>query len=165
MKSGRRIYFRFNSLYIYCICMPFRVDTFVVPAGKFHNPKSCVCDPSFQRLLVDGSVDLGGDHALLTASCQDSHLGIGINIHIRLAINLFPPNGDYPKRVRSLTIISWSFSSAFLISSPTASSGHFKSSLHQHFFRSFFLKEFSDVNLISPESSMRERKSSLTPIS
>ena len=95
MKSGRRIYFRFNSLYIYCICMPFRVDTFVVPAGKFHNPKSCVCDPSFQRLLVDGSVDLGGDHALLTASGQDSHLGIGIiNIHIRLDINLCPPNGD-----------------------------------------------------------------------
>ena len=55
--------------------MPFRVDTFVVPAGKFHNPKSCVCDPSFQRLLVDGSVDLGGDHALLTASSQDGHLG------------------------------------------------------------------------------------------
>ena len=32
----------------------------------------------------------------------------------------------------ALTIISWSFSIAFLISSPIASSGHFKSSLHQH---------------------------------
>ena len=65
--------------YIVYVCH-FEFDTFVVPAGKFHNPKSCVCDPSFQRLLVDGSVDLGGDHALLTASCQDSHLDIGIII-------------------------------------------------------------------------------------
>ena len=30
---------------------------------------------SLQHLLVNGSIDLGGDHALLTAGCQHGHLG------------------------------------------------------------------------------------------
>ena len=90
-KNIFQIQFLVHILYMYAISSLTPL-LFQRANSIIQNPAS---DPSFQRLLVDGSVDLGGDHALLTASGQDSHLGIGIiNIHIRLHINLCPPNGD-----------------------------------------------------------------------
>ena len=95
-------------------------------------------------LLVNSGVDLGGNDTLLATSREASDLRINGSFSESEVIS---EKGWFWIRKLKLTKISVSFSMALLISSPIASSGHLRSSL------------------VSPLSSMRERKSSSSPIS
>merc|ERR1719397_1533299 len=139
MCSSRQIPYsvRHNSLYIYYICMLFCLRK--VPFDncfEVHDNQCVPVDKShIQSDIMRMQVNVG-----LVKFISSFYLSTAVFILVAITHSSL-------QAARTVTIISWSFSIAFLISSPIASSGHFKSSL------------------ISPESSMRERKSSLTPIS